>query len=93
MMIERSTRMRVAHRKSGVAYSELQKLNLYYNGQRRTLLGAEANLKLFAANNPTLKVQTWDAIRAIGSALDALRAEYDRDHAALTHHMPEVEHE
>lgn len=85
-MIERSTRLDARHRKSGIQFSELQKLNLYYQMQRRILLGAEANLRRLAGENPTIKLLMHDALISIGGATDALRNEYTRDRETLVKH-------
>jgi hypothetical protein len=84
----------IRHRKSGKEFSTLQKLNLFYQAQRRPLLGSKAQFLALASANPTIKLQLHDAIRAIGACEDALYNEYRRDHDALVKHLPqEAEHE
>lgn len=88
-MLERSKHFIVLHRKSGRSFSELQKLNLYYQGQRRLLLGIRGGLLHIGAKNPPIKTHCYDALTAVGAALDSLQNEYERDYGALLQHAPE----
>jgi len=87
-MLERMSRFVVKHRKSGKPFSDLQRLNLFYQCERRQILGVKANLQVFMSRNPTLKQFVWDAIVSISAAEDALKREYERDHDALVKHTP-----
>jgi hypothetical protein len=92
-VIERSTRLDIRHRKSNIPFSELQKLNVYYQMQRRWLLGAKAQLEGAIRHNPGLRIHCHDALRAIGAAEDALRNEFTRDREALLKHTTEANHD
>lgn len=89
-MLERSKHFIVLHRKSGRSFSELQKLNLYYQGQRRLLLGTRGSLLAIGAKNPPIKSHLYDALIHVNAALDSLQLEYERDHAVLLQHAPEA---
>jgi hypothetical protein len=80
----------IKHRKSGKEFSTLQKLNLFYYAQRRTVLMLRSQLELLAAANPTIKTQCYDALRSVGACEDALFNEYTRDRNALLLHKMEV---
>lgn len=82
-MLERLTNYSVKHHASGRDFSQLQKLNLYYNWQRRDLLCVRTLLEGIARRNPQQKLLSHDAIMAIGAILDSLKTEYERDRAAL----------
>lgn len=92
-MIERSARLDVRHHKSNIPFSELQKLNLYYQMQRRRLFGVKAQLEATIRDNPGLKTHCHDALRAIGAAEDTLRNEFTRDREALRKHTTEAGHD
>jgi hypothetical protein len=93
-MIERSTKLDIRHRKSNKPYSELQKLNIYYNMQMFRLKGAHSNLSSAIRENADASVKThlWDAIRSIAAAIDHLTNEYNRDRTALVAHNTETAH-
>lgn len=84
-MLERSYKM--FHRKSNLPYSDLQRLNVYYNAQRRNLLGALANLERIGSTNPPQRRLCADAAVAINDVLASLEREYRLDRTALQLHL------
>lgn len=90
-MLERAVKQRITHRKSGLEFSDLQKLNLYQGNNRRVLAMLRAHLQLLGSRNPQISTFAWDAMRSIGAIEDALENEYQRDRATIALHRVEVE--
>jgi hypothetical protein len=90
-MLERMKLYEVKHHKSGKPFSDLQRLTLFYNWQRRNALCAIAQLEAVSRNNPGLRLTIVQAEIKIHEILSDLTAEYNRDRQALCLHKPETQ--
>lgn len=90
-MLERMKRFEVIHHKSRKGFSDLQRLTLFFNWQKRDCVCAIAQLEGLMRRNPDQLItdQLRTAVLNIRRAQTFLQADYDNDRNEILRHRLE----
>ena len=89
-MLERMKYYEVVHHKSRRQFSDLQRLTLFFNWQRRDILCAIAQIEGVCRRNPAQSDILQTAALNARRALTFLQEEYERDRSEILRHRLET---